>query len=87
MTCLVVYNCVWKELNQAFNSRSNTDGNLMHPVLYCCAIGALVYLANLCYKCNLWPNWEMCLHLFNMGHMIYVLDRFFDANLMVASIL
>src|ERR1700733_14544720 len=42
----------------------------MLPVLYRCAIGALLYLANLCYICNLWPNWEMCLLLFNIGHDI-----------------
>src|ERR1700677_3963533 len=59
----------------------------MHPALYHYAIEALSYLANLCYICHLWPNWEMCLCLFNMGHMIYVLDRFFNVNLMVASIL
>ena len=29
----------------------------------------------------------MCLHLFNIGHVIYVLDSFFDANSMVVSIL
>ena len=78
------YNCIWKGLNQAFNGRSNTDWNLMHSALYHYAIGALLYLANLCY---MWPNWEMCLRLFNMGHMIYVLDRFFNVNSMVASIL
>ena len=54
---------------------------------YCCAIGALIYLANLCYICNLWPNWEMHLCLFNMRHIIYVLDRFFNVNSMVASVL
>ena len=54
--------------------------------LYHCAIEALLYLANLCYICHLWPNWEMCLLLFNVGHMIYVLDRFFDANSMVVSV-
>ena len=57
----------------------------MHPALYRCAIGALLYLANLCYICHLWPNWEMRLLLFNMGHMIYVLDQLFDLNSMVAS--
>ena len=31
----------------------------MLPALYRCAIGALIYLANLCYICNLWPNLEM----------------------------
>ena len=81
------YNCIWKGLNQVFNGGTNTDWNLIHPVLYHYAIEALLYLANLCYICHLWPNWEMHLHLFNMGHMIYVLDWFFDVNLMVGSIL
>ena len=40
-----------------------------------------------CYICNLWLDWEMCLLLFNMGHMIYVLDQFFDVNSMVMSVL
>src|ERR1700683_779958 len=44
----------------------------MHPALYHCATEALLYLANLCYICHLWPNWEMCLCLFNMGHIIYL---------------
>src|ERR1700729_2545949 len=30
------------------------------------------------------PNWEMHLCLFNMGHMIYVLDQFFNVKSMVA---
>ena len=45
-------------------------------MLYHCAIVA----------CYTWPNWEMCLLLFNMGHMIYVLDQFFDVNSMVVSV-
>ena len=45
-------------------------------MLYHCAIVA----------CYTWPNWEMCLLLFNMGHMIYVLDQFFNVNSMVVSV-
>jgi hypothetical protein len=63
-----------RELNQAAGTNSHLQGGML-------------YLANLCYICNLWPNWEMCLLLFNIGHMIYVLEQFFNANSMVVSIL
>ena len=36
---------------------------------------------------NMWLNWEAYLLLFNMGHMIYVLDQFFDVNSKAVSIL
>ena len=55
-------------------------------MLYHCAIEAIVYLANLCYICHLWPIWERCLHQKDIGSVIYVQDRFFDANLMVMSV-
>jgi len=41
----------------------------------------------LCYICNPRLNQETYLFLFNMGHMIYVLDQFFDVNSIVVSIL
>ena len=77
-------NCTQQRLNQAFNSGTNNHGQ-MHtlPLCHC----SLLYIANLCYICNLWLNWETYLLLFNMGHMIYVLDQFFSVNSMGVSIL
>ena len=50
------------------------------------AVLPLTYLAKLCYICHLWPNCEIHLFLFNIGHMVYVLDWFFDTNSMAVSI-
>ena len=76
-------NCTLQGLNQAFNNRTNSSYEMPTlPLYHCC----LSHLANLCYICNLWLNWETYLLLFNMGHMIYVLDKFFDVNSMAAFI-
>ena len=77
-------NCTQPELNQVFNG--GTNSNCEWHALPLCHCG-LLYLANLCHICNLWLNWETYLLLFNMGHMIYVLDQFFNANSMVVSVL
>jgi hypothetical protein len=75
-------NCTQQGLNQAFNNRTNSSYEMPTLPLYHCG---LPYLANLCYICNLWLNWETYLLLFNMGHMIYVLDKFFNVNSMAAA--
>ena len=54
--------------------------------LYHCTTEALMYLANLCYICHLWPILEMCFHQKDIGSVIYVQDQFFDVNSMVMSI-
>jgi hypothetical protein len=77
-------NCTQWELNQALNSGTNSSCWVHALPLHQCG---LLYLANLCYICNPWLNWETYLLLFNMGHMIYVLDQFFNVNSMVVSIL
>jgi len=74
-------NCTMEESNH-----SGTNSTCWTRALPLCHCG-LLYIDNLCYMCNLWPNWEICLLLFNMGHMIYVLDQFFNVNSMVVSIL
>jgi len=82
--CTPHKNCTRHGLNQAFNSGTNSNC-LMHALpLYHCG---LLHLANLCYICNLWLNQETYLLLFNMGHMIHVLDQFFGVNSIVVSIL
>jgi predicted nucleic acid binding AN1-type Zn finger protein len=77
-------NCTQQELNQAFNS--GTNSNCKWHTLPLCHCG-LLYLVKLWHICNLWLNWETYLLLFNMGHMIYVRDQFFDGNSMAVSIL
>jgi hypothetical protein len=74
-------NCTMEESNH-----SGTNSRCWTHTLPLCHCG-LLYSDNLCYMCNLWPHWEMCLLLFNMGHMIYVLDQFFSVNSMVMSVL
>src|SRR5882762_10321804 len=64
-------NCTTEESNH-----SRTNSSRWTHVLPLCHCG-LLYSDNLCYMCNLWPHWEICLLLFNKGHMIYVLDQFF----------
>jgi len=49
-------------------------------------VTVIVSSTNLCYICNPWRNWETYLLLFNMGHMIYALDQFFNVNSIVVSI-
>src|ERR1700676_2020992 len=74
-------NCTTEESNH-----SGTNSSCWTRALPLCHCG-LLYSDNLCYMCNLWPHWEICLLLFNMGHMIYVLDQFFSVNSMVMSVL
>ena len=54
--------------------------------LYHCTIEALIHIQNLCYICHLRPIWERWLYQKHIGHVIYVLDRFFNANSMVMSV-
>src|SRR6267154_45615 len=71
------------ELNQTFSGRTNSNCQLhILPLSHC----GLLYLANLCYICNLWLNWETYLLVFNMRYMIYILDQFFNVNSMAVSI-
>ena len=60
-------NCTQPELNQVFNG--GTNSNCEWRALPLCHCG-LLYLANLCYICNLWLNWETYLLLFNMTYDI-----------------
>jgi hypothetical protein len=60
--------------------------NITIRALYHCTIEALIHIQNLCYICHLWPIWERWLYRKHIGHVIYVLDRFFNANSMVMSV-
>jgi hypothetical protein len=54
--------------------------------LYHYTTGVMIYQANTYYICHLWPIWERHLNQKDIGHVIYVLDWFFDANSIVMSI-
>ena len=77
--CMTAHkNCTEQGLNQ---SLATARSMLNH----CTMVAWYVMLT--CAMCDLWLNWEIYLLLFNMAHMIYVLDQFSDGNSTVVSVL
>ena len=75
-------NYTMRELNQAPGTNSHLQGG----VLYHCAIVACYTLPT----CAIYVTCDligMCVYIYSIWDMIYVLDQFFNVNLMVASVL